>query len=104
MEREFISTKEIFERIANTRYKNRKKDKKEFQELGAEICTKLKVDVKDQGLIFKICKTMPKSYVLHCLNETLELAKGDKSHYFVKLIYVKNDRFRNKTRGTTRRT
>jgi hypothetical protein len=66
----------------------KKLPKYEWQELALDIIEKLKAENK--GLIFKICKKHPKSYVMHCLSETLELAKGDKKdRYFVKLIYKK---------------
>jgi len=62
--------------------------KYEWQELALDIIKKLKASNK--GLIFKICKKYPKSFVMHALEETLELAKGDnKDRYFIKLIYKK---------------
>lgn len=68
------------------RYKDKKAPKYEWQQLALDIIEELKADNK--GLIFKICKQFPKSYIEKCLNDTRELAKGDKrDRYFVKLIY-----------------
>ena len=68
-----------------------KKTKKVFpwQLLADRICKELKVPKHEQGLIFKICYENPEAYVEHCFNETKELASGNASHYFVKVVKAK---------------
>ncbi|HAH04502.1 TPA: hypothetical protein DCL28_03015 [Candidatus Komeilibacteria bacterium] len=60
-----------------------------WQELALTIISELNVPPFKKSAVFKICKDYPKPFIERCLNDTKELAKGQRWKYFFKLISPK---------------
>jgi len=59
----------------------------EWQELALRIIEELKIPGNKRSSIFKVCKQLPKNFILQSLNDTKELCKiGDKWKYFFKIL------------------
>ena len=68
----------------------------EWQDLALQIVKELNIPPFKKSAVFKVCRDLPKQYILHCLNDTKELVQtGEKWRYFFKLTdnYGKTDNF-----------
>lgn len=58
----------------------------QWQELALRAVKELNIPANKKAAVFKVCRDLPKQYILNCLNDTKELAKeGEKWRYFFKL-------------------
>jgi len=58
----------------------------EWQDLALQIIKELNIPPFKKSSVFKVCRDLPKQYILHCLNDTKELVQtGEKWRYFFKL-------------------
>lgn len=81
-------------------FKNNKKSKDlaeqkrapayQWQDFALKIIEELSVPSFKRSAVFKICKENDKNFVEKCLDETKELAQGEKWKYFFKLASQKN--------------
>jgi len=61
-----------------------------WQDLALRVIFEFNVPPQKKSSIFKICKNHSRSFVERCLNDTKELAEGERWKYFLKLINSKN--------------
>jgi len=58
----------------------------QWQDLALQIVKELNIPPFKKSAVFKVCRDLPKQYILHCLNDTKELVQtGEKWRYFFKL-------------------
>ena len=58
----------------------------QWQDLALRVVKELNIPAFKKSAVFKVCRDLPKQYILNCLNDTKELAKeGEKWRYFFKL-------------------
>ena len=62
----------------------------QWQDFALKIIGELSVPNFKRSAVFKICKENDKNFVEKCLDETKELAQGEKWKYFFKLASQKN--------------
>ncbi|MDD5749511.1 MAG: hypothetical protein PHO91_01865 [Patescibacteria group bacterium] len=76
-------------------FKNKPKNKKapayQWQDFALKIIEELSVPAFKRSAVFKICKEKEKHFVEKCLDETKELAQGEKWKYFFKLAGQNQD-------------
>lgn len=83
-----MSPRHNFEKISSV-FADRKTKKPpayQWQDLALRIIEQLNVPGFKRNSVFKICKEYNKEWVEKCLDDTKELAQGDKWKYFFKLI------------------
>jgi len=58
----------------------------QWQDLALQIVKELNIPAFKKSAVFKVCRDLPKQYILYCLNDTKELVPtGEKWRYFFKL-------------------
>lgn len=63
----------------------------EWQDLALRVIQELAIPKFKKNAVFKVCKNNPKPIIERALNETKELATGERWKYFFKVINKKEE-------------